>query len=86
MKRKVNLFFATVPEQSGRPQCAGHSTGRGNPCGQWKVPPEQPHPREELRWDQCAYCRQEVHWKNECPQWPRDSPEGSPDQRQRPSF
>jgi hypothetical protein len=33
---------------------------------------KQPHPREELRWDQCAYCHQEGHWKNECPQWPRD--------------
>jgi hypothetical protein len=32
---------------------------------------EWPHLREEIRKDQNAYCHQEGHWKNECPQWHR---------------
>jgi hypothetical protein len=35
--------------------------------------PRMLHPREELRQNQCAYCCQERHWKNECPQQVRDS-------------
>jgi hypothetical protein len=71
MKMKMDLLAAALAKQFDWPRCAGHGRGRGNPCGQWSVPPEQPHPREELRKDQCAYCCQEGHWKNECPHWPR---------------
>jgi hypothetical protein len=67
MKSKVALA-----EESGRPRHAGHDRRRGNPHGWQSVPPAWSHPREELRQDQCAYCHQQGHWKNEGPQWPRD--------------
>jgi hypothetical protein len=70
MKRKVNLLAVALARQSGGLQYVGHSRGRGNPHGWWTVPPEQPHPREELRQDQCY---KEGHWKNECSQWLRDT-------------
>jgi hypothetical protein len=36
--------------------------------------PRCPRPREGLgKKNQCAYSRQEGYWKNECPQWVRDS-------------
>jgi hypothetical protein len=37
------------------------------------VPLGRPCPREELGQDQCAYCHQDGYWKDECPQWARDS-------------
>jgi hypothetical protein len=72
MKRNVDLLAAAPAGQSGGLQHAGHGRGRGNPYGWWSGPLEQPHPREELRQDQCAYCHQEGHWENECPQQPKD--------------
>jgi hypothetical protein len=71
MKKKVDFLAVALAKQSGGPQHAGHGRGRGNPIGWWSLPLEQPHPREELRWDQCVYSHQEGHWKNECLQWPR---------------
>jgi hypothetical protein len=82
MKRKVDFLAVDLSKQSGGPQHAGRGRGRGNPCGRQSVPLEQPHPREELRQDQCAYCHQEGHGKNECPQWPRD-PQKAPQTRGR---
>jgi hypothetical protein len=74
IKRKVDLLAASLPEQLSGPWHMGHDRGRGNPHGWWSAPLEWPQPREvdKTRQDQCAYCCQEGHWRNECPQWPRD--------------
>jgi hypothetical protein len=67
MKRKVDLLTAVLAEQSDVPQWANPGRGRGNPWEWWQMPPGCPCPREELGWNQCAYCHQEGQWKNECP-------------------
>jgi hypothetical protein len=73
MKKKVDLLAAAVVEWSGKPQQAGPGRGKGNHRGQQPVPLGRPCPREELGQDQCAYYHQDGQWKNECPQWARDS-------------
>ena len=32
-------------------------------------PPKGGKPRAPLAKDQCAYCKEKGHWKNECPNW-----------------
>jgi hypothetical protein len=73
MKRKVDLFAVALAEQWGGLWWAGHGRGRGNPCGWHSALVEQPHPREELKQDQCACCCREGRWINECLQWPTPS-------------
>uniref|UniRef100_A0A674J1M7 CCHC-type domain-containing protein n=1 Tax=Terrapene triunguis TaxID=2587831 RepID=A0A674J1M7_9SAUR len=63
-KRQVKMMVAAV--QAGgkvRPQRGGRGRGmRGRGCG-------RPGPQEgRLGRNQCAICRKEGHWKNECPE------------------
>jgi hypothetical protein len=46
------------------------------------MPPEWPQPRGELGQNECAYCHQEGHSKNEHLPWPRD-PQRAPQTRGR---
>lgn len=45
----------------------GRGRGRGKPPP-WSKHPGTPPRRGILEKDQCAYCRQKGHWKNECPE------------------
>ena len=67
-KKQVRMLIAAV--QAGvreRPQEGGRGRGiRGRGRG-------RPGPQERrLGQNQCALCRQEGHWKNECPEKGRD--------------
>jgi hypothetical protein len=54
MKAKVFLLAATLEKLDPTQQLAPPRKGR-------------PNGRTPLRRDQCAYCKETGHWKNECP-------------------
>ncbi|KAK1338730.1 hypothetical protein QTO34_019387 [Cnephaeus nilssonii] len=58
MQRRANVIAAAFrgsgPQTAQKGKQEDRSGGKG---------------RASLRWDQCAYCKETGHWKNECPKW-----------------
>ena len=56
LKNKATLLAAALKETDAA------KTGRPQP-------PKGGKPRAHLARDQCAYCKEKGHWKNECLNW-----------------
>lgn len=77
MRQKVTLLAAALQQ----------NTNQRKTVGQMRNPTQ---PRRTLRKDQCAYCKEMGHWKNECPNWrqpqPRSHPRPTPPSEKEPEF
>ncbi|VFV29156.1 Hypothetical predicted protein, partial [Lynx pardinus] len=69
LKKKATFLAAALKETD--------ATKMGRP-----QPPKGGNPRAPLAKDQCAYCKEKGHWKNECPN--RKGPSKSSRHREEP--
>jgi hypothetical protein len=67
MKKNVDLLAAATNGWGGHSSTQGRGQGnKGGALGNF--PQGWPQGSEPLKKNQCAFCLQEGHWKNECPQ------------------
>jgi hypothetical protein len=67
MKKKVDLLAVALNGWGGH--CWGRGQGRGQGGALGNSPQARgPQGSEPLKKNQCAFCRQEGHWRNERPQ------------------
>ncbi|KAF6306526.1 hypothetical protein mRhiFer1_008631 [Rhinolophus ferrumequinum] len=77
MRQKATLLAAALQQNTNQRKTVGQTRDPGQP-------------RRMLKKDQCAYCKEMGHWKNECPNWrqpqPRSHPRPTPPSEKEPEF